>query len=172
MKQVFNKTKIDPSKYVNIETGETLQSENPNITSLNSFKSDLVMIDYKEYVVIDSHALNYIVQNFSSTEIGRITKMADMVEGCFNILHNDQKVPHTDESLMEEIEYTRNKYAEFMKKLYKKGVVYYVTGYKYNKPVKYILLNPYLAKKSKTLHKDCLTYFNPLVIQNKAKGME
>jgi hypothetical protein len=172
MKQVFNKTKIDTSKYVNIETGETLQSENPNITSLNSFKSDLVMIDYKEYVVIDSQALNYIVQNFSSTEIGRITKMADMVDGCFNILHNKESIPHTDESLMEEVEYTRNKYAEFMKKLYKKGIVYYVTGYKHNKPVKYILLNPYLAKKSKTLHKDCLNYFNPLSVKTNSKGME
>jgi hypothetical protein len=59
-----------------------------------------------------------------------------------------------------------------MKKLYKKGIVYYVTGYKHDKPVKYILLNPYLAKKSKTLHKDCLNYFNPLSVKTNSKGME
>jgi len=163
MKQVFKKTKIDASKYVNIETGQTLQSENPNITSLNSFHKDLVLLDYKEYVVIDSKALAYITKYFSSTELGRITKMADMVEGCFNILHDKEHIPHSDETLMQEIEYTRNKYAEFMKKLYKKGIIYYVTGYKNNKPIKYILLNPHLAKKSKTIHKDCLTYFNPLI---------
>lgn len=163
MQKLYKKTKLDPSKYVNTETGETLLSENPTITSLNSYNKDLVLLDYKEYVVIDSKALAYITKHFSSTEVGRITKMADMIEGCFNILHNKEHIPHTDDTLMEEIAYTRNMYAEFMKKLYKKGVIYYVTGTKNSKPVKYILLNPHLAKKSKTIHKDCLTYFDPLV---------
>lgn len=163
MKQVFNKQKIDSSKYINKETGETLESEHPNITSLNTYHKDLVLLDYKEYVVIDSKALAYITKHFSSTEVGRITRMADMIEGCYNILHTKEHIPHNDESLMEEIEYTRNMYAEFMKKLYKKGIIYYVTGTKNKTPVKYILLNPHLAKKSKTIHKECLTYFDPLV---------
>ncbi len=162
MRQIHKKTKIDSTKYVNIETGETLHSENPHIISLNSINKDLVLISYDEYIVIDSQALYYISQHFSSTEIGRITKMADMVGGCFNILHNKEHKPHSDETLMHEIEYTRNKYNDFMKKLCRKGIVYYVTGYLDDKPVKYILLNPYLAKKSKTVHKDCLVYFNPL----------
>ena len=164
MKRLFNKVNINPSDYVNTKTGETLQSENPNITSLNSFHNDLVIIDYKEYVVIDSKALNYISENFSSTEVGRIIKMSDMVKGCFNILHDKGQNPHTDESLMIDIEYTRNKYADFMKKLIMKGVIYYVIGYKNKKPVKYILLNPHLARKSKTIHKECLLYFDKLTV--------
>ena len=160
MKKVISKLKINPSKYVNTETGETLHSENPNITSLNTYNKDLVIIDYKEYVIIDSKAITYITKHFSTTEVGRITKMADMVEGCFNILHNKNHNPHTDETLMLDIEYTRSKYSDFMKKLYKKGIIYYVTGYKNENPVKYILLNPYLARKTKAIHNDCLIYFD------------
>lgn len=160
IKQVYLKKKIDVSKYVNKETGEELIAEHPNATSLNSYQNDLVIIDSKEYVIIDSKALNYIKKHFSVTEVGRITAMSDMVKGCFNILHTKENIPHTDSSLMEEIEYTRNKYADFMKKLLLKGVIYYVIGYKNDKQVKYILLNPHLARKSKTIHKDCLSYFN------------
>lgn len=160
MKRIVTKQKINPDDYVNKNTGETMQSENPNITSLNSYNNDLVIMDYKEFVIIDSKAIAYILKNFSEAESGRVLKMANMVRGCFNILHIDELTPHTDETLAKEIDYTRNMYHNFMKKLYMKGIIYYVIGTKYNKEVKYILLNPHLAKKKGNIHKECLTYFD------------
>lgn len=162
IKNIVNKQKIDTSKYVNIDTGQTLQDENPHISSLNTYNKDLVLLDSKEYVVIDSKALAYITNHFSSTEIGRITRMADMVKGCYNILHTKEDVPHTDETLMEAIEYTRNKFSDFMKKLCEKSIIYYVIGFDRGKKVKYILLNPRLARKTKTVHKECLAYFSDI----------
>ncbi len=162
MKRLFNKKDIDPSKYVNTDTGETLASEHPNITSLNSYHKDLVLINYDNYVMIASSALAFVVANFNTSEVGRITEMTDMVRGSFNILHIDEDNHHTEESLMITIDYSRNKFHDFMKKLLHKGIIYYVIGYKDKAPVKYILLNPYLARKSKTIHKDCLRYFQKL----------
>jgi predicted transcriptional regulator len=172
MKQIITKQKINPSEFVSTVTGETLDSINPNITSLNSYNNDLVIMDYKEFVIIDSKALAYIMKNFSEAESGRVLKMANMVQGCFNILHVDKTTPHTDETLAKEIDYTRNMYYNFMKKLYMKGIIYYVTGTKYNKEVKYILLNPHLAKKKSTIHKECLTYFDDFrTLENKTKNV-
>lgn len=113
--------------------------------------------------VIPDDIFDYIRKNFYSNEIDIIIKILKTTDDS-NILHDKEQNPHTDESLMIDIEYTRNKYADFMKKLIMKGIIYYVIGYKNKKPVKYILLNPHLARKSKTIHKECLSYFDKLTV--------
>lgn len=162
MKNVFNKKKIIPEHYVNVLTGESLADEKKEITSVNYKNEDLVILDSKEYVVIDSKAFQYIQKNFTPVEVGRITKMADMVKGCFNLLHDKESNPHTKDTLMQELDYTRNIFAEFMKKLYKKSVIYYMSGMKNGKDVTYIMLNPTLARKNKAFHRDCVSVFDDL----------
>jgi transcription initiation factor IIE alpha subunit len=88
--------------------------------------------------------------------------MADMTNGTFNILYHERMVPHTDASLMAELKYTRNKYADFMKRLYKKSVISYIHTVLDGKECKYIMLNPNLARKRKTIDKTCLAYFDKL----------
>lgn len=122
----------------------------------------LVIIDSKEYIIIDSKALSYILENFSTVDYGRILQMSDMTNGCYNILHKDKFTPHNDESLMKEIKYSRNKYLDFMKRLYDNGVVYYLKGKKNGVEFKHIMLNPYLARKRKTISQDCIQYFQEL----------
>jgi len=145
---------------VDLTTGEVV----PSGSTVNVIDEDLVIVHSDEYVVIDSKALNYILVNFSPVDYGRILKMANMTNGSYNILYVDRKVPHTDLSLMDELKYTRNKYSDFMKRLYKGGVIYYVSGVKDGVEFKHIMLNPHLARKRKTIAKDCLVYFDELLL--------
>jgi len=151
-------TKKKMSNLVDMETGEVL----PASTTVNVKDEDLVIVSSEEYVIIDSHALQYILSNFTHVDYGRILKMADMTNGTFNILYQDRKFPHTDATLMAELKYTRNKYADFMKRLYKKSVISYIYTVIDGKEYKYIMLNPNLARKRKTIDKTCLGYFDKL----------
>jgi len=158
IKPIVNKVKSNGT-LVDTSTGEVL----PEGTTVNVINEDLVIVHSDEYVVIDSKALIYILEHFTPVDYGRILKMANMTNGSYNILYVDRKVPHTDTTLMEELKYTRNKYADFMKRLYKGGVVYYINGVKDGVEFKHIMLNPHLARKRKTIAKDCLIYFDELV---------
>lgn len=157
IQKIVRKIKSDGS-LIDVTTGEVL----PAGTTVNIEDEDLVIIHSDEYVVIDSKALLYILDNFSATDYGRILKMANMTNGSYNILYQNRTVPHTDATLMEELKYTRNKYADFMKRLYKGGVIYYIKGVKDGVEFKHIMLNPHLARKRKTIAKDCLIYFDEL----------
>lgn len=157
IKPIIRKTKLEKG-VVDAATGEFLHES----TTVNVVDQDLVIVHSDEYVIIDSSALQYILQNFSPVDYGRILKMADMTNGAYNILYHDRKVPHTDATLMAELNYTRNKYADFMKRLYRKSVISYILTVKDGKEFKYIMLNPNLARKRKTIDKNCLTYFDEL----------
>lgn len=141
-------------------TGEIVEGA----TSVNVVDQDLVIIDSDEYVIIDSQALQYIRDNFNAMDLGRILKMADMTYGEYNVLYNGP-IPHTSASLMEDLQYSRNKYANFMKRLEKKSIIYYIVGYTDGKKVKHIMLNPYLARKRKTIHKDCIRSFENIRLE-------
>lgn len=159
VKKVFKRTKIFADNYVNTETGELLSSEG-NYTSLNE-PTEYYEVSSSEYIIIDSSAKRYIESAFNNAECGRIFQMADMVQGCYNILfHKD--TPHTKETLSKELEYSRNKMSDFLKKLLKESVIYYINGYKDNNKVTWIMLNPTLARKSKLFHQDCIKVFEDL----------
>jgi DNA-binding MarR family transcriptional regulator len=157
IKPKITKRKIE-GELLDLTTGEVL----PKGTTINTVDEDLVIMHSEEYIIIDSKAVNYIMQNFNPADVGRIFRMADMTRGEYNILHKDKKVPHTNATLMEELEYSRSKYSEFMKRLYKKGIIYYIIGVKNDTEVKFIMLNPHLARKRKSLSKECLACFNQL----------
>lgn len=157
-KSVFSKSKLDSSKYVNIDTGESLSTEEPGITSINKITPDLKIISSKEYVVIDSQALSYITRQFSTVDLGNILAMADMVRGNYNIVY-DNDIPHTKDTLRKRLDYSVNKFRDLLSRLYKGGVISYLHSYVNGKECKFIILNPYIARKQKTYHVDCLTLF-------------
>lgn len=162
MKKVYNKKTIDTSKYVNIETGELLSEEYSDVTSVNQ-KTDLVIINSSEYVIIDSKARAYVEREFNHAEAGRIFQMCDMVKSCYNLLFDKKnKNYHTKNTLSDELEYSRNIFADFLKKLFDKSIIYYIKGMKDGRECIWIMLNPTLARKSKTVHKDCLSVFTDL----------
>ena len=161
MKKKTTTTKIDGNQFVDKDTGETLESVAPGIRSIRQVDENLVIMDSDEYVIIDSGALAYIQENFSSTDLGRIMRMTDMTYGEYNVLYNGQ-TPHTTTTLMEELEYSRNKFANFMKRLLMKSIIYYLEGYVDGKKKKHIMLNPHLARKRKTFNKQCITVFEDI----------
>lgn len=161
MKKKAIKKKVDGDQYVDKDTGEMLSSAHPGIRSTNSVDPDMIIMNSDEYVILDSKALQYVQEHFSSVDLGRIMKMTDMTYGEYNILYNGND-PHNKVTLMEELEYSRNKFANFMKRLEMKSIIYYISGYKNNRRIKYIMLNPHLARKRKTIHKECLTSFQDI----------
>lgn len=160
LKRKVVKHTIDGSQYVDKDTGEILGPETTTVTVVDK---ELMIMHSEEYVILDSKALAYIQAHFNPMDMGRILQMADMTYGEYNVLYN-KTVPHNRESLMEELQYSRNKFSNFLKRLEMKSIIYYISGYNNGKRVKYFMLNPHLARKRKTIHKDCLRSFQPLTI--------
>lgn len=163
MKNSYNKERIDFEKYVNTETGEPLSSEMTGATSINVKNRDKVIMSSKTYFVIDAEAMEYIRQEFNRTEMARILEMCNMVRGEYNIIFdNSTNEPHTKETLMVELDYTVNKFRDFIKKLYTKSVIYYMSGYKDGIEKTWIMLNPFIARKQKTYSMKCVDKFQKL----------
>jgi len=154
-------TKIESKDYANIKTGEMLDSEHPGAITARQIDESLVVMNSDEYVILDSRAMAYVQKYFSPTDLGRIMQMSDLTYGEFNILYNGRG-PHTKASLMEYLGYSRNKYADFMKRLEKKSIIYYITGYVEDKRVHHIMFNPNLARKRKTINTECLNWFHDI----------
>lgn len=76
IKNAYTKKKIDFSKYVNIETGETLDSEVPGISSINAQSNQLQIVSSEEYMIVDKKAMDYIRTYFNRTEMARIGELA------------------------------------------------------------------------------------------------
>lgn len=125
-------------------------------------KKDLIKLGTDGCIIIDSKVIEYLAANFTNAELGRILQMADMVSGSYNILADENNDPHTKETLMNELDYARNNFAIFMKKLYDKSIICYTKSTKKNKQITHVMLNPTLARKSKTVHKECLALFDDL----------
>jgi hypothetical protein len=159
MKNIFKKNTLDLGSYVNIKTGESLLDERPNISSVSE-KTNLVILHSKEYIVIDSKALDYVIRSFNRSDAFKIMEMADMVRTCYNVLFDRKKdVPHSKESLMDELDVTQSKFEAFLRKLLLHNIIYYIVGVKNRRKIVHIMLNPTLARKSKALSKDCTSVF-------------
>ncbi len=161
IKQKYTKLTLDFDKYVNKDTGEVLTSEY-DVTSFNVVNNDVVIVSSNEYVIIDSKARAYIENNFSVSEQGYIWQMTDMVYGCFNLLCDRNKKPHTKLTLEKALDSSKSSMHRFLKKLYENSIIYYIDGYKNRKQCTWIMLNPTLARKQKTFSKECLKVFTDL----------
>jgi hypothetical protein len=145
---------------MNTVTGEILFSEFPTTTSINVKDSDLAIVDYDEFITIDSKALRYILTLFNQADISRILKMADMVKGVYNILHDSKGSAYSPQSLRLSLSYNAAEFSRFLKRRHSKSVIHNVNGYKDDRKCKWIMLNPSLARKRKTFHKECLNVFD------------
>lgn len=159
---IYNKRKIDFTNYVNTTTGETFFSEFPNITSINIKNNNLAIVNSEEYIIIDSKAFRYIQKIFSAADMAKIHRLSDMVKGTYNLLHDKNGTPCIPKTLRTSLDYDESEFSRFLKRLHSKSIIHYLSGYKNGKKCKWIMLNPTLARKSKTFHKDCLIVFDDL----------
>lgn len=162
MKNVTKKQILDTSKYVNTETGEQLSYELPDLAYVVK-NTDLVVIDYKSFIVLNRDVMNFLEEVLPFAEIGRIHKLSSSIKSNWNILHNDKtQQPYESAELAEDIQYTRDKFHNFMQKIYKASIVYKLKGYWDGVEKTVFVLNPHLVKNTKTVNKELLTLFEDL----------
>ena len=166
MKNIKRNRKIDINTYVNTDTGETLISELKNTKSslLVQDDTELYTVDSKEYVVIDSKALEYIISNLSYSDTTKTISLANTLKTDYNIIFNHTK-PHNLDSLSELLGTNKDEITKFIKRLTKLSILAYVVSTKDGQYQKCYLMNPTFARKRKTFNKELLTFFDDLTIK-------
>lgn len=166
MKNIKRKREIDINTYVNTNTGETLISElkNNKSTLLVQDDTELYTIDSKEYVVIDSKALEYIISNLSYSDTTKTLSLTNTLKTEFNVIFNHTK-PHNLDSLSELLGTNKDEITKFIKRLTKLGILAYVVSTKDGQYQKCYVMNPSLARKRKTFNKELLTFFDDLTLK-------
>lgn len=161
----YKKKKINADDYTNIHTGESLSSEHPNTTSVNIKDEDLQIVNTLEYMIVDSKAFRYIQSIFSKVDMAKIQSLSDMVYGVYNILHDKRGTAHSPQTLRLSLGIDPSEFSRFMKRLHTKSIIHYIDGYKDGRKCKWIMLNPFLSRKGKRFHKDCLCVFDDLSLK-------
>lgn len=166
MKNIKRNRKIDINTYVNTDTGETLISElkNSKSTLLVQDDTELYVADSKEYVVIDSKALEYIISNLSNSDTTKTLTLANTLKTDYNIIYNHTR-PHTLDTLAELLDITKDNVTKLVKRLNKLSILAYVVSTKDGQYQKCYLMNPSLARKRKSLNKELLEIFDDLTVK-------
>lgn len=168
---IYTKKKIDTSIYVNTLTGETLYSEYPDTTSINLKNESHVILGSKNFIMFDSNAFKYVQTICSPADLSKILRIADMVKGDYNFVCGKDGTPHIPKTLRIALDYDESEFSRFMQRLFKKSIIYYLSGYENGKTHKWIMLNPTLARKQNKVHKDCLMVFENLCKKNPEKKL-
>lgn len=155
------KKSLNPNEYININTGELLNSEIENITSVNIKEVGYTVMNFTEFMSIDSIAFEYLKCIFTKEELYRIIDMTNMIDGEYNFLYDRKTgIPHNEKTLSVEIEYSIQRFKRFLQKLYKQGILYKLTGYINNVKIQKWMLNPNIARKPKRINNDCIKEFH------------
>lgn len=154
-----NKHKIDAEKYVNIDTGETLASEQGVITSINKPNKDYVKFKSDSFYIIEDKAIRYLERVLSKPDMAHVHVMIKMAYGNYNYLHDANLNAHSRKTLQKDLEIARTSFSGLMNRLMRKGVIMETRGFKNDKPFKYIMLNPNLARRTNTIHTECANKF-------------
>lgn len=145
------------SRYINAETGELINSELVNMSIKISEDTDLVTLSSDEFITIDSKVLNFLLKNkiITTTESGYVLAMANTVKTDYNALYKNNNTIHTLDSIASLLELSIDRTKKFLSSLRKKDIIYLL---KRSKDTVY-LLNPYIARKRKTINTECIELF-------------
>ena len=162
IKQVRKKQTIE-DQYVNIETGETLRSEIPNLSHIVQTTEEII-IDYKKFVILSTPVCKFLEEILSDSDMAKIYRLSRNIRTSWNILCKEDKdvIPLTEKEVAEEVSLSRNKFHDFVNRLYKASILFKLKHCEDGVEKTVFLLNPHLAKRSRTLDKELLTYFSKL----------
>lgn len=159
------KVALDLTKYVNEETGELLTSElnRDKMVVTITEEGNYVVITSDDYVVLDCKTVNYLSEILSRTEMNNILMMATDLKTPLNIVYNGPQ-PHSNESLQTFLGYSsKSTFIKLLQKLMKHGVIYQIKG-RISGEVRVIyMMNPFLARKRKTIDKEVFDVFDPFI---------
>lgn len=157
---------IDLSKYINSETGETLESEGAVV--VRNEDTGLVTISSGEYATIDAAAWDYICGILNDADVGKVSKMAQMTKTSLNLLYAGNNRPHSSKTLQVALSIkSQRMFFELVKRLKKAGVIYVLDGLILGEVRKVYMLNPFLARKRKTIVDWAANKFKELGNENK-----
>lgn len=164
MKQtrLTKKVAIDPEKYANTETGETLASEYGANTCIQVPNGDFVKFKSKDFYMIERSALEYLQKHLSTKDLGYIYMISNMVYGSMNALYDKEMKAHTRETLMTDLELARTQFSGLINRLMKKGILYELKGMRGDKVMKAFILNPQIARRSNTIDRYTAELFHNL----------
>lgn len=150
VRKVTVKKNIDMSKYINPDTGELLSSELQNVSSIQvNEETGTFSIDSKDYVRIETDALNYMKRVLSNTDTARFTEMAALLKTALNVVYNTN-YPHTLESLSAYLDMTKPEVTRMCNRLMLKGLLFSGNVIRNGKKEKLYIINPFAARKRNT----------------------
>ncbi len=173
--KITTRKNLDPDKTGNSETGETFSSERPGSKVMTHEDTGLVNTKYDSFTITNDEAMEVIEQHYTASESHRIVKMTRMVNDCTNELKQKDDVPHSTTTLMATMGYNRNTFYIFIRKLIHHDIVHITLRSIDNKFVKTIVLNPYIARRSKLQEslsktfKDITKGLNTIVLEDLPK---
>jgi len=159
------KVNLDLSKYVNTATGELLTSElrKDKMVVTVTEEGNYVVITSDDYVVLDCKTVNYLSEILSRTEMNNVLMMTTDLKTPLNIVYNGPQ-PHSNESLQKFLGYSsKSTFIKLLQKLMKAGVIYQIKGNIGGEVRVIYMMNPFLARKRKTIDKEVFNVFNPFL---------
>ena len=159
------KVNLDLSKYVNTATGELLTSElrKDKMVVTVTEEGNYVVITSDDYVVLDCKTVNYLSEILSRTEMNNVLMMTTDLKTPLNIVYNGPQ-PHSNESLQKFLGYSsKSTFIKLLQKLMKVGVIYQIKGNIAGEVRVIYMMNPFLARKRKTIDKEVFNVFNPFL---------
>jgi hypothetical protein len=154
---------FDVSKYVNTDTGELLSSEftKEKVSISVTEQGDYVILSSDDYVVLDSQTVKYLNTFLTKTEIASTLMMATDLKTPFNMVYNGP-FPHSNDSLQLFLGYnSKAMFLNLLQKLMKVGVLYQLKGRICGELRVVYMLNPYIARKRKTIDASVFKVFKP-----------
>lgn len=157
--------KLDLERYVNTDTGELLSSEikqelNYKITEEGNY----VIITSDDFVVLDSKTVRYLSTELSRTEMHNLLMMTTDLKTPLNLVYNGPR-PHTNDTLQKFLGYSsKAMFLKLLKRLIELGVLYQIKGRISNEVRVIYMLNPYIARKRKTIDKEVFEVFQPFLL--------
>jgi hypothetical protein len=156
---------FDLETYVNTETGELLSSAlgKDKLSVSVTEKGDYVVMSSDDYVVLDSETVRFLANELSRAELSNVLLMATDLKTPLNLIYNGPQ-PHSNESLQAFLGYSsKDKFFKLLKKLMELGVLYQIKGRISGSLRVVYMLNPYIARKRKTIDNTVFNVFQPFI---------
>lgn len=162
VKKVKRNMKINLEDYVNSDTGEELMSELKGVSFVAQQDTNLVYIHSDDYFTIDSKAMIYLSQFLNRSELGSINVMATDLKTVLNLVFNGN-IPHTNDTLQQKLGISSTStFTLLIRKLMKLGVLYQIKGKIMGEVRVVYMMNPFLARKRKTVDEQVVKVFDEL----------
>jgi hypothetical protein len=168
-KTIKKKEAINLKEYVNISTGELLDSElKSNVSMTLNKDTNQFTISSDEYVTFDADAIYYLAEHLNATDRGKVMLLANMVKGDCCVLYQRNNHPHTPETLSVTFEMHIDRWYDFVRKMVKKNILSYCVCAPSGYLQKIYMLNPYIARKRKTINCEISNFFSDITKIGKA----